>query len=271
MSAVLCSECSHLYTDELALGGGMKLLPIPAQSGAHAKLTPEDVELAIQRYKKVMFGGISVLSLSQSTESGTVYTSAELKDLCSTARRHGLLVHLDGARFLNAVAHSGCSPAELSWAAGVDAISLGGSKAGALTDAAVVFDTGRVPVRRMALYAKQRGHLASKQRFLACQMSALLKNGEGVRHAARANAAARRLAGGFESVGFIPRHPVEANCVFVTLPADTAGKLEAAGFGFFAWDGRPDTEQGETRFVCSFKTTDTDVDALISALRHIHT
>lgn len=269
MSAILCSECSHVYTDELALGGGIKLLPIPALPGAHAKVTPEDVELSMRRYRKVVFGGIAVLSLSQATESGTVYSPTELQALCDTAHRHGLLVHLDGARFLNAVAHVGCSPAELSWAAGVDALSLGGSKTGALIDAAVVFDTRRIPVGRMALYAKQRGHLASKQRFLACQMSALLANGDGLRHAARANMAARRLASGLAELGLTPR-PVEANCVFVTLPAETRSALEESGFGFFAWDGRPDTEEGETRFVCSFKTTDADVDGLILALRTLH-
>merc|ERR1711924_216495 len=111
-------------------------------------------------------------------------------------------------------------------------------------------------VQRMAVYAKQRGHLASKQRFLACQLSALLANGHGLHCAALANAAASRLASGLIQLGFTLRHPVEANCVFVTLPEETRSALEKLGFGFFVWDGRPDTEPGETRFVCSSTTTD---------------
>lgn len=269
MSAVLCSECSHIFTDELALAGGVKLVPIPASPGCHAKITPADVDLAMERYRKSLFGGVAVLSISQPTESGTVYSSDELRRLCDTAHRHSLLVHMDGARFLNAVASSGSSPAELSWSAGVDALSLGGSKAGGFSDAAVVFDTKRVPINRMALYAKQRGHLASKHRFLACQLSALLTNGHGVQSAARANMAARRLAAGLIDLGFTLRHPVEANSVFVTLPELTRDSLEELGFGFFLWDGRPDTEPGETRFVCSFETTDSDVDDLLSTMHTI--
>lgn len=165
MGAVLCSESAHCFTDELSLGGGVKLIPIASQQG-DAKITAEQVHGAMDRYAKVMFGGIHVLSISQCTESGTVYTSSELGAICRAAHERGLLVHMDGARFLNAVAHldNECSPADLSWRAGVDALSLGGSKSGAFVDAAVLFGSAHEAAGRMGVYAKQRGHACSKAR-----------------------------------------------------------------------------------------------------------
>eukprot|EP00928_Gymnodinium_smaydae_P074920 TRINITY_DN57937_c0_g1_i1.p1 TRINITY_DN57937_c0_g1~~TRINITY_DN57937_c0_g1_i1.p1 ORF type:complete len:421 (+),score=17.92 TRINITY_DN57937_c0_g1_i1:80-1264(+) len=266
LSAVICSECAHIYTDELSLGGGLKLLPIPASLNHDGKVTPASLEAALQRYSKVMFGGISVLSLSQSTESGTVYTPEELCAVCDVAKRHGLLVHMDGARFFNALAHVGCSAAELTWKAGIDAISLGGSKSGAFADAAIVFDTEHVPMARGRIYAKQRGHSVSKQRFLACQISALFNEDEGVQQAVRANAAATHLAEGLQTLNLSLRHAVQSNCVFVTLSDRSRSLLQESGIGFFQWDGRPATEPGDTRFVCSFKTTFADVDHLLEVL-----
>jgi threonine aldolase len=273
LSAIFCHETAHVYTDELNAAsffcGGVQLVPIPCPAEQHGKLTAADVRAAVRRYAKVMFGGVAVLSLTQSTESGTVYTKHEVEDLSNVAREHGMLVHMDGARIANAVQaqQDAASAGELTWQAGVDCLSFGASKNGTFAaDALVVFDTKKVNTEMVRLLMKRAGHDISKPRFMAAQLEAYLQDDLWLKLAAKANTAARELGDGLKQRGWELRYPVEANSVFVCLPEDIRTALDERGFGHFLWDGRPDTVADETRFVCSFCTSATDVRALLSAM-----
>eukprot|EP01062_Namystynia_karyoxenos_P063610 TRINITY_DN56415_c0_g1_i1.p1 TRINITY_DN56415_c0_g1~~TRINITY_DN56415_c0_g1_i1.p1 ORF type:complete len:571 (+),score=78.54 TRINITY_DN56415_c0_g1_i1:92-1804(+) len=275
-AVLLAHECSHIHTDELEQGG---LRSVVVGRGNSGKLRAADLRDAMDAHRSVLYGGIACLTLSQPTESGTVYTPEELSMLCALAHDRGLLVHVDGARFLNAAAALGCSPADLSWRAGVDFLTFGGSKAGAAADAAVVFDRRRLPdssdsapgVASGVLWraAKAGGHLASKQRFLSAQLRALLRDGYGLQLARQANAAAAQLADGLSAAGVHIAHRCEANSVFAVLPAAVTAALRQAGFGLYDWTGRPDTSPGEVRLVCSFRTTAADVDAIVTAVSRL--
>jgi len=260
--AVICAETSHLNVDECGAPesiAGVKLLTVSTE---HGKLTPELVESRIERLGFEHAVQPRVLSISQCTELGTVYTQAEVRALAELAHAHRLVLHMDGARLSNAAAALQVSLGDLSSELGVDIVSFGGTKNGLLAAEAVVFVTPEL-ADGFPYVRKQSLQLASKMRFLAAQFQALLTDELWRRNARRANAMAARLAG---AVGHIPglsiTRPVETNAVFATLPAATTAALQER-FAFHVWDER----RGEVRWMCSWDTHEEDVDAFAQAVR----
>lgn len=267
--AILCSAVSHVHDSECGAAelftGGAKVTPLPE---THGKLLPETLE---ERLERAGWGRTSevqpaVLSIAQATERGTVYRPDEIAALTAIARRHGLKVHLDGARFANAVAALGCAPADLTWRAGVDVLSFGGTKNGCLAaEAIVMFDESLAEPLRFR--ARKTGHVFSKMRFVSAQLEAYVEDGLWLRLAAHANAMADRLARGLAPIdGAELLHPVEINEIFMTLPKAAQDALRRDGFGFY------DRGKGEVRLVTAFDTRPEQVDAFIaSARRHADT
>ena len=270
---ILCHEESHIQMDECAgpefFTGGAKLLPIAGHGG---KLTPEAVENTLTGFPHRPPHGApaAVLSLTQGTECGTVYSVEELKALCDAARKAELLVHMDGARFANAVAASGVSPAALSWKAGVDVLCFGGTKNGCLAAEAVVFfDKARA--KDFEFRRKRAGHLWSKMRFIAAQFDAYLDDGLWLDLAARANAAARRLSEGLAAIdGVDISYPTQINEVFAVFPDGVAEALRETGAAFYPWVTPGDPAAGRmNRLIASFRTTEREVDAFLARVRDI--
>ena len=253
---VICAETAHLNVDEGGAPeriGGIKLLPVATPDG---KLTPELVQPRLVRFDDEHAVQPRVVSITQSSELGTVYTPDEIAALRQQAAEHGLFLHVDGARLTNAAAALGTS---LSEAAGdADAISFGGTKAGLVVGEGIVF---RRPAEGVLYLRKQSMQLASKMRFVSAQFEALLE-GERWRAAAEhANAMARRLADAVAGAVTITQ-PVQANAVFAIVPPELAERLRR-DFFFYTWD----EATGEVRWMCSWDTTEEDVDAFAAAVR----
>jgi threonine aldolase len=268
--AIFCHAGAHISVAECGApdfySGGARLVSL---DGPHGKLSPAAVEGAIQREGDVHANQPAALSISQATEVGTVYRTDEIAALADAARRHRMILHMDGARFANALVGAGKSAAELTWKAGVDALSFGATKNGCLgAEAIVLFQPERAG--ELAYRRKRGGHLVSKSRFLAAQLEAYLTDDLWLRNARHANAAARRLAAGLERVlGVAPAEPVEANEIFIALGATVASALRAAGFLFHDWPG---IGEGGARLVTSFDASDEAVDAFVAAAvlaRHV--
>ena len=267
--AVYCHADAHVIQDECGapelFTGGARMVGL---DGDHGKLTPADLGAAIDG--ATPHGPHNrqpaALSLSQATEAGTLYTSEEIMDLSRVAKAAGIGVHMDGARFANAVVGLGASPADLTWRAGVDALSFGATKNGAMAAEAVVFfDVDRAA--DFAFRRKRGGHLFSKMRFVSAQLTAYLEGGLWLDNAAHANAQAARISGGLEAVtGVSLMHPAQANEVFVAVPGVMADDLEAQGFQFHR---SPIDAAGSTtlRLVASFETTPQTADALVAAVK----
>jgi threonine aldolase len=262
---VYCHEASHINTDECGapefFADGAKLI---ALAGEAAKLAPATIEPHLTGRGVVHHAQPAAISISQATEAGTLYTAQEIAALGDLARRHGLALHMDGARFANAVAALGAAPADLTWRAGVDVLSFGATKNGALAAEAVIFfDKGKAA--DFAYRRKRAGHLFSKMRFLSAQLDAYLADGLWLRNARHANRMATQLAEGLVEIsGACLRHPTQANEVFVELPEPTIRALEAAGFGFYRWDGEASTC---LRLVTAFDTRAEDVAAFLATAR----
>ena len=258
--AVAAYREAHIHVDECGapefFTGGAKILLVDADAG---KLTPHALDAGLAAHRgDVHQVQLRALSLTQATECGTVYTPAELAALGDWARARGLRVHLDGARFANAVVALGCHPGDISWRAGVDVLSFGAIKNGGMSaEALVVFDPGLVGELRFR--RKRAGQMPSKGRFLAAQLLALIETGAWSRNAARANAGAARLA---TAAAARLAYPVQANEVFVEL-GDAAAGLRAAGFEFYDWGA---AGAGTARFVVAWDTPDAHVDGLAAAL-----
>jgi len=259
---ILCEAWSHIDTDECGapefFTGGSKVLPI---EGANAKLAPAALESQLSRGHGVHFPKLRALSLTQSTELGTVYQPSELRALTDWAHRQGLAVHLDGARFANAAANlheRGFSPADLTWRAGVDVLCFGGTKNGLFGTEAIVFFQ-RELAREFEYRVKQSGQLASKQRYVAAQWSAILQDETWRRNGAHANRQAQVLAAGLRALGFAILMPVEANGVFVELPPRVYAGLTERGWHFYKFVG----EHGY-RLMCSWQTQDEEVAAFLA-------
>jgi threonine aldolase len=264
--AIYAHAESHVEVDECGAPefytGGAKLVLLP---GADGKIGAAELAARLPGGKGVVHHvQPAAVSLTQATEAGTVYTPAEIAAIAETAKRHGLAVHMDGARFANAVVSLGCSPADLTWRAGVDALSFGATKNGALAAEAVVFfDPARAS--EFAFRRKRAGHLFSKMRFLSAQLDAYLEGELWRRNAAHANRAAARLAAGLAGIpGARLRHPAQANEVFVELPERVIGGLAGDGFRFYRW---PDETSCCIRLVTAFDTAAAGVDALLAAAR----
>jgi threonine aldolase len=259
--AILTHEEGHIVRDECGapefMTGGARLLLL---QGSDAKVTASAIAAALAANPpSVHTVQPRALSITQATELGTVYTPAELRDITALAHAQGLLVHMDGARFANAVASLGCSPADVTWRSGIDVLSFGATKNGALAAEAVVFfDTTRVA--DFEFRRKRGAHLISKMRFVSAQLLAYLEDGLWLRLAARANALAGRLA---VAAGPLLMHPAEANEVFVRIGESGAAALRALGFEFYDWGA---AGSGEARLVVSWDQPEEDVDLLCNAL-----
>ena len=265
---VYCHEAAHVNTDECGAPefytGGAKLLPL---AGPDCKLRAGQLDAPVAHAREMGVHHVSpaAISISQATEWGTVYKPAELRALTAAAHRHGLRVHMDGARFANAVAHLGCTPAEASWQCGVDVLSLGATKNGALAAEAVIFFEPGL-ARDFELRRKRAGHLWSKSRYLSAQLCACLEQELWLRHGRHANALAARLAQGLRERGLQLAHPVEANEVFVAMPVELRASLRSQGFEFYDWPAPRIDERPIVRLVTAYDMTNADVDALLAAI-----
>jgi threonine aldolase len=259
--AVVCAQSAHIHADE---GGapekmaGLKLWTVP---GVQGKLTPELIDTQIFDIGFVHRAQPTVVSITQSTEMGTVYSMEELRALVDHAHARGLKVHLDGARIANAAARLGVPLRALTADIGIDALSLGGTKNGAmLSEAVVTFSddlAAKVPFIR-----KTSMQLSSKMRFISAQLLALLTDDLWRRNAEHANAMADRLAAGVRAIpGVQLTSAVQANAVFAILPAAVTERLREK-FHFYVWNHMT----GEVRWMCSWDTTEDDVDSFVAAI-----
>ena len=261
---IVCHEAAHVQTDECGapefFSHGAKLLTV---AGADAKVTLAGVLQAIERGDDVHFPQPLALSISQTTEWGSIYQPAEIAALSALARTHALAVHMDGARFANAVAglaSRGVRPADLSWRAGVDVLSLGGTKCGLGSSEAVVF-FNRELAAQFEYRRKQAGQLASKMRFHTSQWVGVLEQGAWLRHAAHANAAATELAEALTRIpGLRPLRPVEANAVFVELAPAVVAAMVSRGWHFYRLGA------AGYRLMCSWATRTQDIEAFVDDL-----
>lgn len=258
--SVICAESAHIHNDEAGAPervGGVKLVPIATPDG---KLTPALVEphLGVLGFEHATQP--RVISVSNVSELGTVYTAEELRALADLAHARGMWLHVDGARIANAAAALGVSLAEITSEAGVDALSLGGTKNGMLAGEAVVL-FGEARTLSLVFARKQSAQLASKMRFVAAQFEAMFEGGLWLESASHANAMAARLAEGAERAGVRLAQPVEANEVFAYLPAESILALRDR-FHFYVWD----EPASLVRWVTSWDTRPEDVDELVGAL-----
>jgi len=259
--AIFAHHEAHIACDECGApafySGGAQLMLL---EGAHAKLSAETLAAALEGHPvSVHTVQPAAVSVSQATELGTAYRPQELTELCKVAHAHGLKVHMDGARFANALTFLDCHPADVTWRAGVDVLSFGATKNGAFAAEAVVFfDTNLV--RDFELRRKRAGHLFSKSRFVSAQLLAYLENDLWRRNATRANGFAQRIGA---AAGARLIAPVEANEVFVRLGAEGKRTLRAAGFEFYDWGAE---RSGLARLVTAWNQETTHVEALCSAL-----
>ncbi len=258
--SVICADVAHVVTDECGapefFSNGTKLLPAKTVDG---KVTPAEVERLVTQRHDLHYPKPRVLSLTLPTELGTLYSLDELAALARAARHHGLAVHLDGARFANAVVALGASPREIMEAAGADVLCFGAVKNGLGFGEAVVF-RNRALSTEFSWRCKQAGQLASKMRYLAAPWVRGFQDGLWLDNAANANRAARSLG---ERLAALPGarlvRAVEANAVFAELTEAQHAKLKAAGFAYYTFIG------GAARFVCSWATSASDIDLLLAA------
>jgi len=264
--AVFCHPQSHINLDECGAPefytGGAKLMVLPDRDG---KIAVADIEVASTRLSHGVHNvQPAAISLTQSAETGRVYHPGELRHFANFAHVAGLKLHMDGARFANALVRLGCTPAEASWKAGVDILCFGASKNGAFAAEAIVcFDPALADT--IAFRRKRGGHLFSKMRLLAAQFDAYLTDDLWLDNARHANAMATRLAAGLVTVpGASLAYPTEANEVFIALPQVIITRLEDDGAQFYHWGGK---NSPVLRLVCAFNTAPEDVDAFISLAR----
>ena len=263
--SVICHEHAHIVDDECGapefFSNGTKLLGAP---GEHGKISPAVIEQLASKRTDIHYPKPRVVSLTQSTELGTVYQRQELEAIHETARRHGLAMHIDGARFSNALASLGAAPKAVTWQAGVDVLCFGGTKLGMANCEAVIF-FNRDLAREFDYRCKQAGQLASKMRFLAAGWVGVLENGAWLKHARHANRCASLLASRFEKeTGLVAAHPVESNAAFIPLPENLFNGLRERGWVIYNFIGG-----NVTRLMCSWRTTDADIDALMADVAEI--
>ena len=273
-SAIFCHRNAHIEEDECAspefYTGGAKLVLV---DGEHAKMTPETLRETIRFTGR---GGVhnvqrGMVSITDVTENGTVYSVSEVAALVAVAKDYGLPVHMDGARFANALVSTNASPADLTWRAGVDVLSFGGTKNGLMgVEAVVLFDPDKA--WEFELRRKRGGHLFSKHRYLSAQMQAYLADDLWLDMARTANARADRLAEGILKIpGASLAHPQDANMVFAAFPRGLHHKVRAEGAAYHIWpghqslEGDPD-EPVSARLVCSWCTGEDEIDGFLGAL-----
>ncbi|MEZ7273189.1 beta-eliminating lyase-related protein [Sphingobium sp. 10 DY56-G10] len=261
---VIAHEEAHIVVDECGAPGffthGATLMPLP---GVGAKLTPDSVRDRLKTIRPdVHQVPARAISITNATEYGLVYAPEEVAALGDVAKAHDLGLHMDGARFANAVAHLGCAPADLTWRAGVNALSFGCVKNGGMIGEALLFFGAQAQDRAAEArrWRKRSGHLFSKGRYLATQLLAMIEDGLWLRNASAANAAAQALAKG---AGNRLMHPVEANELFVRLTAEEAANLRAQDFDFHNWG------EGAARLVTNWSQDVAAVAPLAAALARL--
>ncbi len=267
LEAVICHRISHIMGSEAGsvefFSNGARLVPLDGRDG---RLQPDTVEQFLSQidFMRPAVMPPRALALTQVTEVGTVYSPATIKKLATIARRFGVRTHMDGARFANALVTLDCHPGDITWRAGVDVLSFGATKNGAMSaDAVVVFDKSLA--HTLARRQRRAGQAISKMRFPSAQLLAYLEKDLWLLNARRANRSARRLADGLaELSGFTLCHSVEANLIFVRIDDAIARQLASSGFSFRPRDSmRP--QDSEFRLVTSFATSDADIEALLAA------
>ena len=274
-ATVYCHRNAHVAEDECGapefFSGGAKLTPV---EGAHGRIAPEAFERALALTVEGFVHSVQrgALTLTNATEAGTVYGPDEVARLAGMAKAAGIPVHMDGARFANALAALGCTPAVLTWKAGIDVLSFGGTKNGCLgVEAVILFDPRRA--WEFELRRKRGGHLFSKHRFLSAQMEAYLADGLWLELAAHANARAAELSRGLAAVpGATLLAPTEANAVFAAWPRAGHAAAEAAGARYFPWRFAPEVEAADSpapgaRLVCGWSTTAEEVGRFVEVVR----
>jgi threonine aldolase len=268
--AVFAHDEAHILTDECGapefFGAGLKLVGMP---GVGCKVTAETLAQTVSQYEGHTPHQVvpAAFSFAQASEAGTIYRADEISALAKIAHGHGMKVHMDGARFANALVRMNASPAAVTWKAGVDVLSFGATKGGAMAAEAVVF-FDRERAANMAERRKRAGHLLSKHRFLALQFQAFLADDCWLRLARHANAMADRLATGLTGAGLSPVWPVEANLVFVAVPNAVEARLKAAGANYYVRrsDSLPvrlESNQCLIRLVTSFATREDEIDRFV--------
>ncbi|MGM0760550.1 MAG: threonine aldolase family protein [Thermodesulfobacteriota bacterium] len=263
--SIICHELSHMETDECGapefFSNGAKLL---VGSGENGKLTPQSLRQLVTKRTDIHYPRPRVVSVTQPTEVGTVYSVDELKDLWAMARTHGLAIHMDGARLANALDSLQVKPREITWECGVDVLCLGGTKNGmAVGDAVIFFD--RAKAEDFDYRCKQAGQLASKMRYLAAPWVGMLRDGQWLKNARHANACAGLLE---QLLSEIPEveilFPRQANAVFVSFPDQLSAGLHAKGWHFYAFIG-----SGGARLMCSWASTEEGVRAFVQDVKEV--
>ncbi len=258
-NSIITAEEAHCEKDECGapefFSHGAKILLARGQQG---KLDLADVERLITHRTDIHFPKPRAISISNSTELGTVYRPAEIAALSALAKKHGLSLQMDGARFFNALASLDCASADVTWRSGLDVLCCGGTKLGmAVTEAVVFFN--RDLGNEFAYRCKQAGQLCSKMRFISAQWLHMLRDEAWKRHATHGNRLARKLAAGLAALpGVHILYPTEANAVFAKLPDAIKDRLKSHGWKFYSFIG------GGSRFMCSWRVTDEDVHSLIA-------
>ena len=261
--SILCHESAHVEVAECGgpefFSNGAKLLLVP---GADGKIDPTALARVVQRRLDVHYPKPRALSVTQATEMGTIYTRTELQAVVTAARAYDLRIHMDGARFANALAALGVKPREITWEAGVDVLSFGLTKNGLAVGEAVVFFDAEL-ARDFEYRRKQAGQLASKMRFLSASWVAMLEGGAWLHHASHANAMATRLAAGLQPLpGVDIVFPVETNAVFARMPEAAVAALHQTGWRFYTH-----VPAGTCRLMCSWDTTAEDVDEFVADVK----
>ncbi len=265
-AAVFCHRHAHAADDECGAPefytGGAKLVLV---EGEHGKMTPETLTASLAQTGASGVHGVQrgMVSITNVTEAGTVYSPAEVAALTALAKAHDLPCHMDGARFANALLATNASPAEMTWQAGIDILSFGGTKNGLMgVEAVILFDPAKA--WEFELRRKRGGHLFSKHRYLSAQMEAYLHDDLWLRLAGHANRMGARLSQGIAALpGGTLMHPVQANMLFAQLPQAAHDRASAAGAAYYRM---PHLGDGACRLVCSWSTTEADVDCFLDVI-----
>jgi threonine aldolase len=257
---VICHENAHSQTDECGapefFSGGAKLIPTPGRNG---KLDLGNIASALLRHRDVHSPKPKVLSVTQATELGTIYRREEIEGICEFAREQSLFVHMDGARFANAVAALDCPPKSITWEAGVDVLCFGGTKNGTAAGELVIFFKKELALE-FDYRAKQGGQLASKMRFLAAPWAGLFKDDAWIENARHSNKCAQLLARKLApALGTEPVFPCEASAVFLRLPEELVAQLHHRGWRFYKF-----LEPDIYRLMCAWSTTEQQIDDFVA-------
>jgi len=263
--SIICHESAHVETDECGasefFSNGTKILLVGGENG---KVDLEEIEHTVKKRSDIHYPKPQVITVTQSTELGTIYTPAELKAVGALAKSLDLKLHMDGARFANAVAALGVHPREITWQAGVDVLCFGGTKNGmAVSEAVIFFD--KTLAREFDYRCKQAGQLASKMRFLSAPWTGMLDSGAWLKNARHANKCAALLESRLREIpGITIKFLREANALFLEMPPELSEKLKVLGWKFYSFIGA-----GGARFLCSWETTEAEIECLVADISRL--